>query len=58
MDDHLYTLWETEKCIVDEVLYKAIDKIGLAQRINVAIDQGRGPEMYLIDEEEDALETV
>ena len=58
MDDHLYTLWETEKCIVDEVLYKAIDKIGLAQRINVAIDQGRGPEMDLIDEEEDAFETV
>ncbi|MCH2400512.1 MAG: type IV pilus twitching motility protein PilT, partial [Pirellulales bacterium] len=58
MDDHLYTLWETEKCIVDEVLYKAIDKIALAQRINVAIDQGRGPEMDLIDEEEDAFETV
>ena len=58
MDDHLYTLWETEKCLVDEVLYKAIDKIGLAQRINVAIDQGRGPEMDLIDEEEDAFETV
>ena len=57
MDDHLYTLWETEKCTVNEVLYKAIDKIGLAQRINVAIDQGRGPEMESIDEE-DALETV
>ncbi|MEE3370031.1 MAG: type IV pilus twitching motility protein PilT [Planctomycetota bacterium] len=58
MDDHLYTLWETEKCTIDEVLYKAIDKIALAQRINVAIDQGRGPEVELIDEEEDALETV
>jgi len=58
MDDHLYELWETEKCIIDEVLYKAIDKIALAQRINVAIDQGRGPEMDLIDEEEDAFETV
>ena len=57
MDDHLYTLWETEKCTVNEVLYKAIDKIGLAQRINVAVDQGRGPEMESIDEE-DALETV
>lgn len=56
MDDHLYTLWETEKCNVDEVLYKAIDKIALAQRINVAIDQGRGPEMDLVDEE-DAIET-
>lgn len=56
MDDHLYTLWETEKCTVDEVLYKAIDKIALAQRINVAIDQGRGPEMDLVDEE-DAIET-
>ena len=56
MDDHLYTLWETEKCTVDEVLYKAIDKIALAQRINVAIDQGRGPEMDLVDEE-DAVET-
>ena len=58
MDDHLYELWETEKCIIDEVLYKAIDKIALAQRINIAIDQGRGPEMDLIDEEEDAFETV
>jgi twitching motility protein PilT len=58
MDDHLYELWETEKCTVDEVLYKSIDKIALAQRINVAIDQGRGPEVDLIDEEEDAFETV
>ena len=58
MDDHLYELWETEKCIIDEVLYKAIDKIALAQRINIAIDQGRGPEMDLIDEEADAFETV
>lgn len=57
MDDHLFTLWETEKCTVNEVLYKAIDKIALAQRINVAIDQGRGPEMDLVDEE-DAMETV
>ena len=58
MDDHLYELWETEKCTVDEVLYKSIDKIALAQRINIAIDQGRGPEVDLIDEEEDAFETV
>jgi twitching motility protein PilT len=58
MDDHLYELWETEKCDVNEVLYKAIDKIALAQRINVAIDQGRGPEMESIDEEEDAFESV
>ena len=58
MDDHLYTLWETEKCTIDEVLYKAIDKVALAQRINVSIDQGRGPEMDLVDEEEEAFENV
>ncbi|MBB74840.1 MAG: type IV pili twitching motility protein PilT [Planctomycetaceae bacterium] len=57
MDDCLYDLWETEKCDINQVLYKAIDKIALAQRINIAIDQGRGPEMELLDEE-DALETV
>ena len=58
MDDHLFQLWENDKCELHEVLYRSLDQKALALRINAHTDQGLGPELDHSEDEVEALENA
>jgi len=58
MDDHLFQLWEANKCELHEVLYRALDQKALAIRINAHSDAGLGPELDHSEDEVEALENA